>query len=772
MVFGIKFLLLNAVLLSLTSCTEGQVESIEFAEYFPDTYITTQKPFRNIELPGSVNAFEYDYGGQGVSYYDITPDTGGLEVLNYRIRDSVDFGYYNSKKYVVIETGEWLEYTINVKQSSKYDISFEYSSEGNPGSIELFLDDVALVSGQLNTTNLNQFLISGLNGAKSSGVEISAGVHILKVKGGSNLNLRAISFETTEPEVESFPIYQLNVGEGANSEWLVDKDFINTKKNYEDGTGRNIASFGIGDGSLKVSSVVDHNQDLPEFVKTTYRTDKLDESSHTPGLNYRFLLAKGQYKIKLYSPVLESSYQYEVRDLSDKLLQTIQVNGSEVFSIKEFSIDVSLDSQQEFGITLYPVWPGRDLSISAIEIVSFEVQVGQGFIKKESLPTRYITPDGTGAKNGIDWSNAAPLSALNTMIDNLKNTGGEILLRADVGPYIRGSSLNLYTGSQSDNPIVVRGVNLDGSYGMAIIEGNRTFPWDESGEGGSELFRLNGTNNMVFRDIEFRNVGSIFRLTRDVQKLKLTDIKATNFNRFLNSYKSGSYSTASLIDSSLSFIEAKGYTKYTSIIKYNSSNISFNQIFTDSERQTLSTPEDFSNGLHFEDNSTGLKTSYVTSLNHHHDKQTYYNADSFSSERNVTNVEFYRTIAAGNTDGGFDVKSFEARFNETISIDNKRNYRIWDKAFMNNIVSIAPFHRGGSGDAHHLGRYGDTGTTIVRDSNFINQDNLNKVFYVEYNKTGQIDVDFTQIKVLKGTTLKGTDASRISFGSNVEITEN
>lgn len=735
-----------------------------------DNATLEQKAYVDIELPGVINAYEFDVGGQNVSYFDLTPESKGNPESNFRTDEAVDIGSIGNKKHVSFQGEEWVEYT-GLFMGGDYNILFEYSSGGSQTHVELFADEQPLTSGYLGSTDWSQFTTRELKKNRSNKIRIDEGVHVIRVKADKNFKLRTIAFELVDAESTKTPIYQINLGENSEGEWVSDNNFLNSTKLYNDGTGRRVSSFGLGESSLKEVSGDLEDSSLPHFVERTYREDILDETGHAPGLNYRFELTTGKYSLNLYSPVLEKSYSYEVRDLNDNLLKVIDVDKNGILAVSKSTIDIEIKSQGEYGITLYPTWPSKKFAVSAIEILS-DSDLEANVINTEVIPTRYISPTGSGSKNGTSWQNAAKLSSLNSMISALRNTGGQILLRADAGNYISTSSLNLYTGSLVEQPIVIRGVNLDGSYGRALVEGNRTSPWVESGKSGSELFRLNGTHNIVFKDLEFRNVGSIFRLTRDVNKLKLKDLKARNFNRLLNSYKSGSYSSASLINSKLSFLDARGYTKYTSILKYKSSNVEFYQIFTDSEGQALPKVSDFSNGLHFEDSSEKIKTSYVTSLNHQHSKGSYYNADSFSSEREVKEVLFYRTIAAGNSDGGYDIKSDGTTFKETLSIDNKRNYRIWSGAVMENVMSITPKHRGGSGDAHHLGRYSNDKTVIVRDSIFVNTSNLNKVFYVEPKKDGKIDVDFSKLEILKGTAIKNMNTSRINIGGDVSIKEN
>ena len=81
-------------------------------------------------IPGIIQAEEYDFGGNGVSYYDT--DAGNEGTATLRDGDDVDIqatddsdGGYNVGW---IASGEWLKYTVNVTSSGKYVVDFRVSS--------------------------------------------------------------------------------------------------------------------------------------------------------------------------------------------------------------------------------------------------------------------------------------------------------------------------------------------------------------------------------------------------------------------------------------------------------------------------------------------------------------------------------------------------------------------------------------------------------------------------------------------------------------------
>lgn len=105
-------------------------------------------------LPGIVYASDYDFGPSGLAYFDTdTADyhvsTGSWSGWNqgwqYR-NDGVDIGSIsgvdkNNDFYIGwVETGEWLQYTVEVQQSAVYNFKLRMASENASGLIRLQLD--------------------------------------------------------------------------------------------------------------------------------------------------------------------------------------------------------------------------------------------------------------------------------------------------------------------------------------------------------------------------------------------------------------------------------------------------------------------------------------------------------------------------------------------------------------------------------------------------------------------------------------------------------
>src|SRR5712692_4888784 len=105
---------------------------------------TTPMPFSGapIAVPGSFEAENFDLGGEGVAYHDNTPGNQGGQ---YRLSEDVDIIVSSDPLgggYVVnnFETGEWLNYTINVQATTLYTIEIRASTTFSNSAFHMEMD--------------------------------------------------------------------------------------------------------------------------------------------------------------------------------------------------------------------------------------------------------------------------------------------------------------------------------------------------------------------------------------------------------------------------------------------------------------------------------------------------------------------------------------------------------------------------------------------------------------------------------------------------------
>ena len=150
------------------------------------------KPFN---IPGTLQAEYFDKGGEGAAYHDNDVENRGD--ANYRSADGVDIVNGNNGKVIgYTNAGEWVEYTINVKETGTYSYEATVSSgTTNSGfSINIRNDKTIkkLADIKVPQTGNNDW---GTYTTVEGTVELEAGEQILRlIITGSNCNIDKIKF--------------------------------------------------------------------------------------------------------------------------------------------------------------------------------------------------------------------------------------------------------------------------------------------------------------------------------------------------------------------------------------------------------------------------------------------------------------------------------------------------------------------------------------------------------------------------------------------------
>jgi len=146
-------------------------------------------------LPGVVEAENYDVGGEGFAYHDTTVGNSGGQ---YRTDDDVDVeacadtgGGYNVGW---ADTGEWLEYTVNVAATGSYNVVVRAASATTGSTFSLQIDGVT-VAGPLAVPNTGGW--QTWTNVTASGINLTAGQHVVRVTfDGSAWNFNKMTFSS------------------------------------------------------------------------------------------------------------------------------------------------------------------------------------------------------------------------------------------------------------------------------------------------------------------------------------------------------------------------------------------------------------------------------------------------------------------------------------------------------------------------------------------------------------------------------------------------
>jgi hypothetical protein len=149
----------------------------------PPAYSYSGTPYSGapVALPATFEAENFDRGGQGVAYRDLSTGNSGR---SYRTGEDVDIvasGDSAGGGYVVnnFQNGEWLSYSVNVPSTGKYNIAIRASNNYvGPGSFHIEVDGVN-VSGPISVAKTgawNTFQWFG-----KDGIDLAAGKRVIRI---------------------------------------------------------------------------------------------------------------------------------------------------------------------------------------------------------------------------------------------------------------------------------------------------------------------------------------------------------------------------------------------------------------------------------------------------------------------------------------------------------------------------------------------------------------------------------------------------------------
>jgi endo-1,4-beta-D-glucanase Y len=160
--------------------------------------VATQQPYggtaRNI--PGTIQAEDYDTGGQDVAYNDATPTDNSMNTYRDSSGEGVDVESKAAGQYNIgaVSAGEWVEYTVNVTAGT-YDLQVRVSATSTGKSIHVEMDGTN-ISGAISIPNTGSY--STFQTVTVANISLTAGQKVMRVVfDSSSVNLDWIAFATT-----------------------------------------------------------------------------------------------------------------------------------------------------------------------------------------------------------------------------------------------------------------------------------------------------------------------------------------------------------------------------------------------------------------------------------------------------------------------------------------------------------------------------------------------------------------------------------------------
>jgi len=162
-----------------------------------------QGPYGGIphSIPGTIQLEHFDVGGNGYAYYDTDEGTNVNQAPDFRTDEDVDIETCSDKgdgyNLGWTAAGEWLEYTVNVATTGKYNLLVRSSSDGDNKTISFAIDDND-ITGDIAIPNTKGW--QAWADVTINDIQLEAGEHVLKLTIGDvdYVNLNYIVFEAVE----------------------------------------------------------------------------------------------------------------------------------------------------------------------------------------------------------------------------------------------------------------------------------------------------------------------------------------------------------------------------------------------------------------------------------------------------------------------------------------------------------------------------------------------------------------------------------------------
>jgi hypothetical protein len=350
------------------------------------------------------------------------------------------------------------------------------------------------------------------------------------------------------------------------------------------------------------------------------------------------------------------------------------------------------------------------------------------FAIKADAADFYMTPSGAGTATGLNFDNALPKSELSDTL-NVSMAAGDTLYLGS-GEY-GSTAIGLSTNGTSTQRKRIIGV--DTGNGVPHFDGNGEWDRSDPDSGQWSIINLSGS----YWSIENLELSGVVYAIRGAVPVTGVDFK----NLVIHHVRHGVY-VEFLTDALFENIVMTEYTKHGFRVNQGCDQVMVRNCLAD-----LSGGDDSwwdyseSHPFGFVVEEKGTPNSNITFVdciarNHRRNSQgiSYWNGDGFTAEGNAVNTRYIRCIAENNEDGGFDIKP-AATFEDCVSIQNYRGFRLWDsEKTMTNCVAAYPLRRSndvpdgapagagiwlkdGTATVDHYTYYSDVGIGVHEDDN-------------------------------------------------------
>ncbi|MCX7818410.1 MAG: DUF5010 C-terminal domain-containing protein [Kiritimatiellae bacterium] len=248
---------------------------------------------------------DYDLGGEGISWWDSTPANEGGAYRN----DSVDIQPTNDEgggfHIAWVNEGEWLEFTVDVRESNEYHLRLRLASPPNVANpvVSVAVDGQSAWPAQVlpKTGRWDWDFENWQTWQSPQAVRLAKGRHVLRITFGAGMaNYNWISFIAARPQTsaERFADWAFDFGlqdERAHPSADPDQDTLPNLLEYAFGTPPNQAGpypplrCSVAADRLRLSFTPHEIEGLKYWVEASH-----DLRTWLPGVDISALLVRGQ----------------------------------------------------------------------------------------------------------------------------------------------------------------------------------------------------------------------------------------------------------------------------------------------------------------------------------------------------------------------------------------------------------------------------------------------------------------------------------------------
>jgi hypothetical protein len=168
---------------------DGTIKTVVQTKDHGSPYLNTERT-----VPGTIEAEDYNEGGQGIAYRDNTKGNMGLY---YRNNEDVDvkrhprpFFYYITD----MSQGEYINYTFEVSASGNYDINFVAGAASEATDIKFYLEFDGKKTSNPRRYTVPYAPVAGLVTVTVPDIQLSEGKHTMTFYPSGNMNLDKFTF--------------------------------------------------------------------------------------------------------------------------------------------------------------------------------------------------------------------------------------------------------------------------------------------------------------------------------------------------------------------------------------------------------------------------------------------------------------------------------------------------------------------------------------------------------------------------------------------------